>query len=350
MNYKNFHTLGSISSLMSNDAKEDLYEAIISGTSAEDLENEIIHQCNKFHGFTDYERDASIRSRFTGTVRIAFDHCYKPEHFDIALNAISKLDGDFSSSLSVIISNTDRFIGRDGRGVVRPVNSYGNLFKYTYSIRKVFSEVIRHDDLEVAHLLLASKRIKKIVEPNLHNLIVRAGVKGGACASLIQSKPNSINEYVMTLHNYVMADNEEMAKTYYNKTLTAMVGHLQIALLLEKCTKTSMLLMNSLLRDKADWYMGVCQKYLGPASYFDLYSRTPNPVTELKHFYDVVPKADRNAATKAIWKSIPEDLVLAIADSPKKAADLHGLTGHQSLLALTSNAYRRSVVERDLGV
>ena len=350
MTHRNFHTFKSVSQHIGREALEDLYTSILNGETSQYLVDEIIQQCNTFTRHLDASRDTSIISRFNGFVRVAFEQCYTPDDLERSISALANFDGDHSASLSVIISKTNGFIGRDSSGSPRPIRSYGNLCKYVYSIRKIFSEAIKYDDLEVATLLLSSKRIHKIIDSNLHNLIVRTGVKGGACERLIQSKPASINEYVMTLNKFAMSNNADLAKSYYDKSLTPIVGHLQISLLLETTTKTSMLLLNSLLRDKADWYMGVCQKYLGAASYFDLHGRTPDPVNELKHFYQLVRKADRNAAIKAIWRSIPEEVVLSLAESPKIATDLHGLTGHHSLLRFTSNDYRRTSVENDLGV
>jgi len=141
-----------------------------------------------------------------------------------------------------------------------------------------------------------------------------------------------------------------LANEYYKKELTPLVGHLLISMMLDKPTKTSLSVINKLLSDNADWYMAVCVKYLGPASYFDLNGRVRNPEEEVKHFLDIVPKGDQNSAIKTIWKSIPENLILSIAENTKLADELHSLTGFQSLVGLVSNKYKRTLAEKDLGI
>jgi hypothetical protein len=350
MNLRELHTLSLTRAMMSPLAIKDIFEAIMLGDDPKDLIKEIQRQCHVYTGYTDIKRDLQIKERFHSFVAIAFDEHYQPELCDLALKKISKLEGDHTSSFSTIIRNTPRFIGRTESGALRQLRDYGNLIKYSYGARTLFSEAIKHDDLEAATMMMASPYFNRFVEQNLHTLLSRAPNKNGACSSLIKSKPESINDYVKTLHDFVMADNADRAKTYYNKELTKMVGHEQVALLLNRVTKTSLLLLKSLLRDQADWYMGVCQKYLGHASYFDLYQRTPNKIAELEHFYKLVPKAERNQAIKTIWKFAAEEHVLAIVDGPKMAAELHELTGFESLLPFTSNAYRRKAIENDLNI
>lgn len=349
MNLRELHTLILTRDLISRVATRDLFDAVMLGDDAKSLIKEIQRQCVDHAGYADIKRDIQIKERFHGFVAIAFDEHYQPELCDLAIKKLSKLEGDHTSSFSTIIRNTPHFVGRTESGALRQLKDYGNLIKYSYGARTLFSEAIKHDDLEAATMMMASPHFNLCVEQNLHILLSRAP-KNGACASLIKSKPESINEYVKTLHEFVMADNADRAKNYYNKDLTKMVGHEQVALLLTRVTKTSLLLLNSLIRDQADWYMGVCQKYLGHATYFDLHQRQPNKIAELAHFYKLVPKADRNQAIKAIWKFAAEEHVLAIADGPKMAAELHELTGFESLLPLTSNAYRRKAIENDLSI
>jgi hypothetical protein len=350
MNLRELHTLSLTKEFWSPLAIKDIFEAIMLGDDPQDLIKEIQRQCHVHTGYSDIKRDLLIKERFHGFVEVGFNEHYHPELCDLAIKKIAKLRGDYTSSFSSIIRNTHRFIGRTESGALRQLRDYGNLIKYSYGARTLFSEAIKHDDLEAATMMMASSYFSLFAEQNLHTLLSRAPNKNGACAALIKSKPESINEYVKTLHDLVMADNADRASSYYNKALTRMVGHEQVALLLDRVTKTSLLLLKSLMRDQADWYMGVCQKYLGHASYFDLYQRQPNKIAELAHFYKLVPKAERNQAIKVIWKFAAEEDVLAIADSHKMAAELHELTGFESLLPLTSNAYRRKAIENDLNI
>ncbi len=350
MNFREFHTFSFGRLDYTTIACSDLYDAVLAGVAPEILIHEMIVQSDQFHGFKSAGRDSQIALSFSSAVSIAFRVCYKTSDQDKALEALAKFDCDFGSSFSTIMGKSTSYLGRKPNNSLRTFREFGYLLKYSYNIRSIFSEALKYDDLEACKYLLSSAKLRKILEKNLFNAVRRSCGKDAACQALIKNDSTSINDYVKTLAAYAETDNASLANEYYKKELTPLVGHLLISMMLVNPTKTSLSVINKLLSDNADWYMAVCVKYLGPASYFDLNGRVRNPEEEVKHFLDMVPKGDRNSAIKAIWKSIPENLIFSMADNPKLADELHNLTGCQSLVSLVSNKYKRTLVEQDLSI
>lgn len=240
---------------------------------------------------------------------------------------------------------------RNEAGVLRDKSEFKAWVKSTSYVRSLFHNALAHDDLDACELLLERASIRKLIEPDLKDQIIRMGLPPDAdCHALVRKEIIGINDYVQSLWGFAKAGDAANVKRIYDASLSPRIGHEIVSLLAYSLNKTEADLMEMLYRDGADWFMGLNQAIHGHAIYFDLKDREIDRLQEMRALLPMISKSKLGGGARRLWKAFPKEDVLAIADKEKVAEELHALTEHAELLNKVGKTYKRKLITSDMSL
>ena len=109
-------------------------------------------------------------------------------------------------------------------------------------------------------------------------------------------------------------------------------------------------LMNRLIADGADWYIGLQQYLIGGYIYLGLRDRQPQPLAELSELIEAGAKQNAAPVAALILQALPQDLVLAYASNPRLADRVFKIAKLPYLLDLISERILTNHLESEIGL
>jgi hypothetical protein len=304
-----------------------------------------------------YKKAAMHRGLSGSTANILIGHTIRDslaikgridQAFRIIANAAYKTRGNFTVPSG---KNNEYSFCRNEDGRLRDKSEFKVWVKNITYARNLFTNALAHDDLEACELLLERASIRKLIEPNLKEQIIKMNLgPDAACNALVRKKITGINDYVVSLFDFAKARDPANVNRIYDASLSPSIGHEVVSLLAYSLTKTESDLMGRLYLDGADWFMGLSQSIHGHAVYFDLKDREKSTQQEMLLLLSMMSKYKLGASVKNLWKLFPKEVVLDIADSEKTSEQLHVLTGYSELLKIASRGYKRKLISAEMSL
>ncbi len=345
--------------------KNALFDLVAGGVSAEEigiaLKSTIETKHLRFQKIIDskaYKKSLLNGDVFSDTAKNLIGQSLRD-----SLTIVGRIDQAFSAIASAKYkTRSDPFLVPTGEenqysfcrteeGRLRDKSEFKEWVKSTYYVRSLFSNALAHDDLDACELLLERASIRKLIEPDLKDQIMRMGLPpDAACHALVRKEIIGINDYVQSMLAFAKAGDAANVKRIYDASLSPRIGHEIVSLLAYSRNKTEADLMEMLYRDGADWFMGLNQAIHGHAIYFDLKDREIDRLQEMRALLPMISKSKLGGGARRLWRAFPKADVLAIADKEKVAEELHALTEHAELLNKVGKTYKRKLITSDMSL
>lgn len=220
-------------------------------------------------------------------------------------------------------------------------------------IRLVLQTVILADDKDGLLMLLNIPRVKKAIGDDLTTMFKKNSIPlSYSVNEILLSRNGGKAGYVKVLNDLCSANDHKRIVTTYNKDFSKELGHVIICGLMNINNDASKKLCEILVKDGADWFMGVKQHIHGYAAYYDLKDRQVSLEDELELILsmhaDVLKTS--SSAMSGILKSIPEHKIVKAVAGTRLADEVHKLTGYEGVLQMASNGYKKSAIRAELSI
>lgn len=237
------------------------------------------------------------------------------------------------------------------------------LLRERLSIDALLLSVAKHNDLEAYRQLI---KIKPVSERACIQSIMqfarnhRVSVPNSFLSSIggankpIDASAVDVNDYVGAFKGSGPESLASMLADYYQPALTPLVGHeLFHALFIKNSywdSPENREYVGALMRDGADWYIGLQQSQVGSHVYLGLLTRTKDPVAELEALVKHGLRTSNQALVGEILKHVPLKVIMAYADTEPKANQVYRIVRLECIKDRVSKKLHEKNFGADLGL
>lgn len=235
------------------------------------------------------------------------------------------------------------------------------LLRERSSIDALLLSVAKTNDVEAYHQIIKAKpvaeraSIQMIMETASSNRIAIPPEFLQAIAPKANSESIDLNNYVGSFKGAVQSETlKSLLINLYDAAMTPLVGHELFHGLFSKPgyfdNPVNTEYVHRLVKDGADWYIGLKQAQEGSHAYLGLLARKKDPVTELGALVKFGGKKTHQALVARILESLPEDVVMAYADTQAKANQVYRIARLECIKNSVSKAIHEKNFRVDLGL
>ncbi|MDT8925452.1 hypothetical protein RBE51_21955 [Pseudomonas taiwanensis] len=259
----------------------------------------------------------------------------------------------------------NRSVMRFQDGSLRKVADLRKLLSNATNINAVLLNVARTGDIEAFQSLQGIRSIRRYMDAENMVRYARSANQEIPAAFMnfmlsgrgtdLQAEGTSMNfaDWLGATIGAVPSGAWATVEPIYNADFARTGGHEIIQAMFrreQKAKEGDNQLMNRLIADGADWYIGLQQYLIGGYIYLGLRDRQPQPLAELSELVEAGAKQNAAPVAALILQALPQDLVLAYASNPRLADRVFKIAKLPYLFDLVSERILTGHLESDIGL